>query len=271
MSGLLDLRRGALRVVCAATARELFPHGDGESVSLGHGMALADGDLAVQLGSDGEGGWAALRQADRRALAEAIAPPGALIGRPAEIEPLLEGLRQGDTRVLPVAGDPNEHRDIESLILHGQQAPAAPAPEAGDAWMVSDDEERWSCTEEFATKAEAIAWGRAEFADDPRTLWVGRKVPYEIESIASYMADDVIQKLGEHAYDECHEEEWPNPTEEDRAVLGRALWLTLKQWIDEKCPPGFFRLEAVEEVEPIEEDDPIEPAPLLGDMSGGGA
>lgn len=85
MSAPLDLRVGALRVVCAEAAKgvpHLGHHGDVAAT-----LRLEPGDLAVTVA----GAYAAIRQADRRALAEAIAPPGSLIGCPPEIAPLLEG------------------------------------------------------------------------------------------------------------------------------------------------------------------------------------
>lgn len=83
MSGLLDVTIDGVRIRCsAAVGRDL---GQDEIDELG----LLGGDLL--LSSSRHGGWLwVIRAADRRALAAAIAPPGALIGNPPEIAPLLE-------------------------------------------------------------------------------------------------------------------------------------------------------------------------------------
>lgn len=93
------------------------------------------------------------------------------------------------------------------------RASVAPAPETSEPsidgkWLVSDDEERWSSTEYFATREEAEAYGKGEYAEeqglqDGARIWIGQVDTIGAIELASAVVDDdrLLESMQEYIAD----------------------------------------------------------------------
>lgn len=126
--------------------------------------------------------------------------------------------------------------------------------------MVSDHEECWSCTEEFGTREEAIAWGTEEFrAEGCARFWVGKKALYRARGVGLAVAEYMLERLSEHAFDFAGDfaddltEGWPSygmgqsldKTEQELADRLQAV----VDWYLTQDPPSFWSVTAIEEIE----------------------
>lgn len=82
------------------------------------------------------------------------------------------------------------------------------------------------------------------------TVWKGEKFPI---NIAGYVdAGDIIEMLGERAYDDVGEfaEDWPDVPDEARQELDALL----SEWISKNCTATFYRVRNVIEYKLTAED-----------------
>lgn len=116
-------------------------------------------------------------------------------------------------------------------------------------WGYATDKHSESWTGCCLTRDEAIEAGRAEYADDSEEggcapFWIhsGHLVP--IEAVMPD-ADDIIETMGERAYDEAGEaaEEYPDVSEAARIELGDFL----RGWVEKHAKPDFWVADGVAE------------------------
>lgn len=114
-----------------------------------------------------------------------------------------------------------------------------------EIWLISENEEVWSCHEEFDNKEDAIQYGLEEFAGDP--FYVGRKgdIPKPEEY---WNADDWLEYAsGQEEFDLEVADGWDNSTAAHHAELEALVRPILAKWLDRhNLRPRFCLIEAVE-------------------------
>lgn len=125
------------------------------------------------------------------------------------------------------------------------------------AWIVSDNEEVWTCGEEFDTEEAAVAYAIAEYAEDygvdpGRCVFVGQVSTEETNAaaIAEYAvdADGVVEACEERFYDLLGDaiEVTIQTTEEQRADLNKRLAAVVAAWLTEhSLVPQCFTMQKV--------------------------
>lgn len=119
-------------------------------------------------------------------------------------------------------------------------------------WEYNDDTELWY-NDLFDTVEDCIADARDNYmVEIGETIAVGEVVPYE----PYIMADDVLDKLEEDAYEECGEvaEDWNayswKDDKESLDELSNKLTEIVRQWLkDNGTYPYFYKIENVKTVE----------------------
>lgn len=120
-----------------------------------------------------------------------------------------------------------------------------------EEWVVSNDEERWSDGDVFATRDEAVA-----FALDEGCRFVALKVAYTPKVDGMHLAEHVIEDLGMAAYEDAGEvaEEWPSPSREQEKALATAIERAVREWLKDN-PPCFWVVDKVERVAALQIDE----------------
>lgn len=119
-----------------------------------------------------------------------------------------------------------------------------PTPETSSDQVWSRDEEYFN----FSDLGELL-----DTYDDlevGQVVYVGDKVPQDPSSW--FDADDLVEELGNHAYDTCGEcaEDWPDVTREAKAEFDAFL----AAWIEKHCPVSFYSVTNVRPYTLTEED-----------------
>jgi len=117
------------------------------------------------------------------------------------------------------------------------------------AWMVSENEEQWSCAAEFDTKEEAIKAGPEELDLEPGVgFWVGQVIPTDAHQMIM-SAKQLLEYALDRAVDRWHEsviDSWENKLRKVPSSvvdeLDVALEATFKSWLDkyDLNPAGFL-------------------------------
>ena len=112
-------------------------------------------------------------------------------------------------------------------------------------------DETWSADEElFNCDSLGELLDENDDLEVGASVWKGEKFPI---NTAGYVdADDVIEMLGERAYDDVGEfaEDWPDVPDEARQELD----LLLSEWISKHCIATFYRVRNVVEYKLTAED-----------------
>lgn len=124
-----------------------------------------------------------------------------------------------------------------------------------------ENEIAWSIDEELfnlSSKEEAIDSLFCNDTDDlvGRTIYFGKAIAPDVSCLVD--ADDIIEMLGERAYDNYGEwaESFPDLSKndiKDKAAID-SLNAYLKAWITENCPVNFWQVENVQKYAITQED-----------------
>ena len=116
-------------------------------------------------------------------------------------------------------------------------------------FLVSDDDKRWTCAEEFTGREEAVAWGRAKWP--ARRIFTGKTAPV---ALACLHGARVLAELVQHVEAQVGDKGrpgWPALPAPDAARLGAVLNAALHLWLEEhSLLPGFFTIVDVTAHEP---------------------
>ena len=149
-------------------------------------------------------------------------------------------------------------RDVAKLYakyetLHAQ-VPAAEVRTAED-----EQEECWSADQE---NFNAMSLGELIDCNDElapgMTVWVADAVRPSSKHLID--ADDVIELMGERAFDIAREnaEDYPDVSDAEKAELDAIL----KSWIDRACPPNFWRVKNIRPYILSADDFPDDATPI---------
>jgi len=112
-------------------------------------------------------------------------------------------------------------------------------------------DETWSANEElFNCDSLGELLDENDDLEVGATVWKGEKIP--IKTAGYVDAGDVIEMLGERAYDDVGEfaEDWPDVPDEARQELDSLL----SEWISKHCIATFYRVRNVVEYKLTPED-----------------
>jgi len=112
--------------------------------------------------------------------------------------------------------------------------------------VYSTDEEIYN-DNEMCEAAERVFDDIAIKVGDVRTIYSGEKVPMA----ASGFLHNLIEEMGERAYDECgeHCDSWPNTTKEQGDELECQVKALIDKWADKHgIQPTFYMVTNVKEI-----------------------
>lgn len=203
---------------------------------------------------------AAVRQrADEVALAGGRSVQLLLAQREAAHKEAAAEQRRGDRLALLLA---NLRRAAEAYLRSREDAAlgalrqalaadARPMGRARSMFLVSDDDKRWTCAEEFTGREEAVAWGRAQWP--ARRIFTGKTAPVDL---ACLHGARVLAELVQHVEAQVGDKGrpgWPALPAPDAARLGAVLNAALHLWLEEhSLLPGFFTIVDVTAHEPTQ-------------------
>jgi hypothetical protein len=109
--------------------------------------------------------------------------------------------------------------------------------ENNEIWLISDNEEDFSYSEEYDSKERAIEEARKMIADEDESgtcFYIGKQKIF-IPNM-HHLAAAVFDQLGESAYDEVGEfaDDWPHFSEDNTKLLEVKLSKIISEWLNEK-------------------------------------
>lgn len=106
---------------------------------------------------------------------------------------------------------------------------------ADEVWSANDEMFNCDSLDELLNENDELEVGA--------TVWKGDKIPVDITGYVD--AGDIIEMLGERAYDDVGEvaEEWPDVSAEARKELDALLGA----WVSKHCTATFYRVRNVVE------------------------